>query len=88
MSSCGPIPSIYPPALERRVDGQGGSAPGGGQKEEDRSRVQEQTDHQDEPAEDILVARAEQCCEVPHRAQVGLRDLPVPVVDFLPLSLK
>src|SRR5258707_493961 len=58
------------------------------EEEEDGSRVEQQRNHQDKPAQDVLVACAEQCCQIAHRTQVGLCDLPVAVhPGFLDLEL-
>jgi hypothetical protein len=42
------------------------------QEQEHCGRVEEQRDRQDEPAYDYRVGLADQCCQIPHRAKVGL----------------
>jgi hypothetical protein len=78
MSSYGrPIPPIYPPSLERGVDGQGRSPPSGGEEEQTGGRIKQEGDDQDEPAQHILIASAEQCRQIADRAQVRISHLPL-----------
>ena len=55
------------------------ASPCGGQQQRHRGRVKQDRNHQDEPAQHILVAGADQRREIPDRAQVGLRNVPVAV---------
>ena len=62
-----------------RSRGSSFSSPCRREQQQDRSRIQQHRDDQDEPAQDILVAGAEQCCQIAHRTQVGLCHPPIAV---------
>ena len=55
-----------------RSRGSSFSSPCRREQQQDRSRIQQHRDDQDEPAQDVLVAGADQRREVAHLAQVGL----------------
>jgi hypothetical protein len=70
-----------------RSRGSSFSSPCHRDQQQDRRRIEQERNDQDEPAQDILVARAEQCCQIAHRAQVGL-GYPLVAVDLGLLDLQ
>ena len=52
---------------------------GGGQRQQDGGRIEQQRHDQDEIPHCGLVGRTKQGREIPHRSQVGLDCLPFPV---------
>ena len=64
-----------------------GSSPRRREQQEYGRRIEQDRNHQDEPAQDILIAGAEQGCQISDRAEVGLGH-PLVAVDLGLLDLQ
>jgi hypothetical protein len=68
-----------PGVLEQPPASRNASAARCRQQEQHRSRIQQQRDHQDEPAQYVLIVGAEQGRQISHWTEIGLDLCPFPI---------